>query len=142
MFQLRWTSLRQVVEPEFVDAKRLSKADLARLRLGYRDRIVYDVNLGAGNKKIIPAKDMLHVVGFGFNGLKGESVITNYAKETIGNGLALDEFQGKFFKNGIHTGGTLEHPQTLGGNKTGFIEALKNRYQGGRVGCSISSTDT
>jgi len=120
------------VEPKFVDPKRLSKADLARLRLGYRDRIVYDVNLGANAKKRIPAKDMLHVVGFGFNGLKGESVITNYGKETIGNGLALDEFQGKFFKNGLHTGGTLEHPETLGDNKPGFIEALKNRYQGGQ----------
>ena len=120
------------VEPKFVDIKRLSKADLTRLRLGYRDRIIYKVNLGAGAKKTITAKDMLHVVGFGFNGLKGESVITNHAKETIGNGLALDEFQGKFFKNGIHTGGTLEHPQTLGDNGKKFMDALKNRYQGGQ----------
>lgn len=108
------------IEPLKVEPKKIKK------------RLFYVVDNGDGTKRTVVARDMLHVVGFGFNGLIGESVITNFAKETIGNGLALDEFQGSFFKNGVHTSGTLEHPNTLGDNKDTFLEALRKRYQGGK----------
>lgn len=44
--------------------------------------------------------DVLHFAGFGFNGLRGESVIANAAKNAIGTALAADEYSGAFFANG------------------------------------------
>ncbi len=118
------------IEPRFVTVKRADNSDIRSLGLERRNSIVYKVRL-PGDTRTIPSRDMLHVPGFGFNGLVGESPITNFARETIGNGLSLSEFQGKFFKNGVFTSGVLEHPMTLGKNADAFKEALRARYQGG-----------
>ena len=107
------------------------RADEARRwRLGKKDPgVVYEVRTDKG-QKVFPPWQILHIAGFGFDGLLGESVIINFAKESIGNALALDNFQGSAIKNGITPGGVLEHPDTLGDNKEAFITALKSRYAG------------
>ena len=80
---------------------------------------------------IAKKEEILHISNFNFNGLRGESVITNFARDMIGNGISLQEFEGNFFKNGMHFAGALEHPETLGANKESFIQALRKRYSGG-----------
>ena len=95
----------------------------------YGSKIVYDVKEG-GRTKTYSAKDILHIVGFSLNGMVGESPITVFARESIGNAIAIDQFQGKAMKNGYFPSGVFEHPDTLGDNKESFVSALDARFAG------------
>jgi len=117
-----WPIMPSATTPRFA-----SRSEISNFRLNKTDRIVYDVET-VGGKKTYPAKDILHISGFGYDGLKGESVITNFAKEAIGNAIAIDQFQGAAMKNGFRPSGVLEHPDTLGDNKEAFMEGLRRRY--------------
>lgn len=55
---------------------------------------------------------MLHIPGFGFNGLVGLSPIA-VARQAIGLGLAAEEFGARFFGNGTNLGGVVKHPGKL-----------------------------
>ena len=117
------------IDTTTVSPRKASRKDINDLRLARGDRIVYDV-LTVDGLKTYPSKDILHIVGFGWNGLIGESTITNFAKESIGNAIILDQFQGKAMKNGYFPSGVFEHPNTLGDNKEAFVQALDNRFAG------------
>lgn len=123
--------VRQIlpIAPTAIKAKRATGREMSALRLDSDDRIVYEVETVDG-ARVVPSSDILHVVGFGFDGLMGESVIKNYARETIGTAIALDEFQSKSLSNGMFPSGVLEHPDVLGDSKEAFIEALETRYAG------------
>jgi HK97 family phage portal protein len=56
--------------------------------------------------------EMIHVVGLGFDGVVGKSVIQS-ASESIGLGLAADRFGGSFFGNGANVSAVLTHPGRL-----------------------------
>jgi len=61
------------------------------------------------NAKHIPAKDVLHIPGLGFDGYIGYSPI-RMAREAIGLGLAAERHGATFFANDSRPGGVLEHP--------------------------------
>ena len=56
--------------------------------------------------------DMLHIAGFGTNGLVGRSVI-GLARELIGLGVAVESFGARYFGAGTHPSAIVEHPKTL-----------------------------
>lgn len=58
------------------------------------------------------SRDVLHIVGLGFDGLMGYSPIRLHA-QSIGLMLAAEEFGARFFGQGLHLGGFFEHPNTL-----------------------------
>lgn len=60
----------------------------------------------------LPAARILHLRGFGSNGIMGYSPIM-MAKQAIGLALATEEFGGRFFGNGAEPGGVLQHPGKL-----------------------------
>ncbi len=62
-----------------------------------------------GFKDPFPARDMIHVVGKSFDGLIGLTPL-KYHAQTLGYSLTLQEFSQKFFKNGAHLSGVVEHP--------------------------------
>ena len=64
-----------------------------------------------GNIKL-KAEDVLHIPGFGFDGLIGYSPIA-MAKNAVGMTLACEEYGASFFANGANPGGVLEHPGVL-----------------------------
>lgn len=75
-------------------------------------QIIYRVrNQGAADSEL-EARNVLHLRGLGFDGLIGYSPIRK-AAESIGLGLAMEEFGASFFGNGSHMGGYLTHPQRL-----------------------------
>jgi len=96
---------------------------------GSRGKIRYRVNDGY-NVKYYNPENILHLKGFSWNGIVGDSLITNFACEQIGVGLSLDQFEAVFFKNGLNPGGVFTHPMSLGENKKGFIKAVKERFSG------------
>jgi HK97 family phage portal protein len=76
-------------------------------------KIVYDVDLGNGKKVTLSKYQVLHIMGFSFDGLKGISTIS-LAREAVGLGLAAEEYGSRFFSNGAKPLGVLEHPGELG----------------------------
>lgn len=87
--------------------------------------IEYSVTLPNGGTTIIPAWRMFHLVGPGFDGLKGYSVVRMF-RESIGMGLSVTEYGARFFGNGAKPGGVLEHPGRLKDSKQ--IDALREQW--------------
>ncbi|HSW62261.1 MAG TPA: phage portal protein [Dissulfurispiraceae bacterium] len=92
--------------------------------------IVYRVTLPTGEQRTLSPLDVLHVPGFGFDGLQGYSPI-RLAKEAIGLGLAAEEFGARFFGQGTNLGGVVEHPGKLGPQAHENLKSsLSQSYQG------------
>lgn len=68
-------------------------------------------NVG-GRTVVLPAERILHIRGFGFDGLVGYSPI-HLARQAIGLSIATEEFGARFFGNNAIPGGVLEHPGEL-----------------------------
>lgn len=81
--------------------------------------LVYVVTLPDGTQKTLHNSRVLHIVGMGFDGLRGYDPI-RLMREAVGLGLAAEEYGGRFFGNGAKPGGVLEHPGSLND------ESLKN----------------
>jgi len=62
--------------------------------------------------EIKAAAEMLHIVGFSFDGVLGKSPI-QACKDAVGIGLASQEFGSNFFGQGANLSGVLEHPGRL-----------------------------
>lgn len=73
------------------------------------DQLFYFV---PGYKDPFPARDIFHVAGLSLDGLKGKSPL-RIAREAFGMGLTLQEFGQRFFANGSHIGGVVEHPAAM-----------------------------
>lgn len=73
----------------------------------------------------LSAAEVLHIPGLGYDGLMGMSPIS-YARETIGLGIAAEEFGGQFFKNGTHLGGVITVPGHLSDDS---FERTKTQFQ-------------
>ncbi len=75
--------------------------------------LFYDILIpGTGQTVTLPAFRMLHIPGFGHNGIVGLSPIATH-RQAIGLGLATEEFGGRFFGNGAVPSGLLMHPNEL-----------------------------
>ena len=76
---------------------------------------------------------MLHVAGWGFNGIVGQSVI-GIARESVGLGLANDEFANRFFSNSATPSGIITMPPEYSfqseEQKQKYLEALKKQVAG------------
>ncbi len=70
--------------------------------------------------------DVLHFPGFGFDGMRGMSVIQHAARNAAGTAMAMDEYSGKFFAGGAHPSIVL---QTDGKMSTDLQEATRNAFE-------------
>lgn len=87
--------------------------------------IEYLVSLPNGGTTILPKFRMFHLVGPGFDGLKGYSVVRMF-RESIGMGLSVTEYGARFFGNGAKPGGVLEHPARLKSKEQ--IDTLREQW--------------
>ena len=95
-----------------------------------RGKLSYKYKLPDNTETIIPRQYVLHIPGMSFDGLYGKSLIT-LARETIGLGLALEEFGARYFGQGAQFGGFIEHPKTIGAKPEANLKAaLKEKYRG------------
>jgi HK97 family phage portal protein len=53
--------------------------------------------------------EVLHVPGLGYDGIMGYPVIS-LARESIGLGMAMEEYQARFYGSGTHPGVVVKHP--------------------------------
>jgi len=82
------------------------RPDIVRVETGSGGDIFYRIN---GK---VTTKQVLHIPGLGFDGLRGYSVI-GMVRESIGLGLAAEEFGARFFGDGTHPGAIVNHPGKL-----------------------------
>jgi HK97 family phage portal protein len=71
-----------------------------------------DAPTNKGSSVKLKPEEVLHVPGLSFDGLVGYSPIA-MAKNSIGLGIAAEEYGSKFYANGAAPSGVLEHPGTL-----------------------------
>lgn len=74
----------------------------------YEEQKFYQID----DKETFDDSEMIHLVGLGFDGIKGKSVL-EAARQSIGLGLAADRFGGSFFGNGANVSAVLTHPARL-----------------------------
>lgn len=72
----------------------------------------YRVATSTGVMVDIWAKDILHLHGLGFDGIKGYNIVS-YAAQSIGAAIGMDKFSGAFFANGMNQSGNIKHPDNL-----------------------------
>lgn len=93
-------------------------------------RLQYLISTPGLPNAVIPAADMLHIPGLGFDGLMGYSPI-HMAKESLALGMAAQKFGATFYGNGASFGGTVEFPEEIGPDAvSNFLESVEAKYQG------------
>lgn len=91
-----------------------------------QQRLRYRQNGGT----VYEPKDIVHVPGLGYDGVRGYSVIRKAAL-SIGLGIAAEKFGGTFYGNGAWPGIMLEHPQRLGKEAQDRLkDSWKDAHQG------------
>lgn len=75
-------------------------------------KIYYIYQTDSKGQAVLPADEVLHIPGLGFDGLVGYSPIA-MTKNAVGLSLASEEYGSKFFANGGTLSGVLEHPGQL-----------------------------
>ena len=83
------------VTPEYLDGK-----------------LIYRAVLPPQQYTVLPANEVLHIAGMGWDGLRGYSPIA-LARQSLGLSLAAEEFGARFFSNGSNAGGVIQVPQKL-----------------------------
>ena len=93
-------------------------------------RLKYYVNDGL-RAYGVDQDDMLHIPGFGFDGLRAMSVIQYAARNATGNAIAMDEYSGRFFSGGSHHSIVLEAPAKMTETQINALQAAyANKYSG------------
>ena len=100
------------------------------VRIGTDRRLAYRTQRPDGSELYLPAQDVIHIAGLGYDGLVGYSPI-RMAMEAIGAGLAAEEFANRFYSQGTHIGGIVEIPGQLSEPAQDRLrESIKETHQG------------
>lgn len=92
--------------------------------------VQYSYKMSSGENKPLPQDQLCHIPGFGYDGIIGYNPIT-LARESIGHGMALQEFGSNFFGNGTHPGLIISHPQSLGPETLKSLQtSMQEAYSG------------
>lgn len=84
-----------------------------RMRVQVKDgKVIYEYRPKTGVPQVIHEDNLLHIPGFGYDGIMGYSLIT-LARESIGLGLAEQEYGARFYGSGTHPSVIFKHPKTL-----------------------------
>ena len=83
------------------------------------------------NKDIIYSdQEILHIVGFSFDGIKGKSPI-QACKQALSIGMSSQQFGSNFFGRGANLAGVLEHPARLSDDAANRLrESFAQRFAG------------
>lgn len=104
----------------------------------YRDsnsRIAYAVmDRGTGQIRAVAPDDMIHITGYGFDGLRSYSVIQHAAKVSVGNALASNDFAGRTFQDGAMPQIALKFPKQMNIAQADLIRSSFAATYGGTAG--------
>ena len=83
-----------------------------------------------GVKKVLGPDQVMHLTGFGGDGVVGYSAI-GMARESLGLAKAAEEFGGRMFGSGLRAGGILTHPKSLSDIARKNLRESIEKYSGG-----------
>lgn len=66
----------------------------------------------SGVPEIYTRNEVWHLPAFGFNGISGYSPV-GMARNAVGLGIAMEDFNCRFYSNGAKPGAIVQHPKTL-----------------------------
>ena len=117
--------------PLMPDKVRVDRDEQNRLIYKYSRYDEANPNLKEQGEIILPAEQVLHIPGLGFDGLVGYSPIA-MAKNAIGLAAACDEYGATFFANGASPSAVLEHPGVIK-NPERVRDAWRKAYGSGNA---------
>ena len=88
------------------------RPDRMAVRRGSNNELLYQYTLPDGSQLVLAQSNIFHLRGLGGDGIVGYSPI-RMAREAIGLALATEEFGARFFGDGTHPSGVMEHPGKL-----------------------------
>ena len=92
--------------------------------------ISYTLKRPDGETVEVDRSRIFHLIGLTLNGYLGVSPI-EYARETMGIGVAGERFIAKYFGSGMHPGAIIKHPLALSASAhKNLRENIKEKYQG------------
>lgn len=124
-----YAQIRRNRRGEVLDLNILPWTSTEPVRNFESQKIEYQTN-DRGKPITLPADEVFHIPGLGFDGIKGYSPI-RMAMEAVGLGLAAEEFGARFFSNGANAGGVVEYEGKMGeGAKEQFRKSFMEKYGG------------
>lgn len=92
--------------------------------------IAYDYTRDNGNRVRLPAENVLHIPGLGFDGIMGYSPVS-LARQSLALSAAAEKYGASFFGNSSMPKGILEHPGKLGKQAgKNLRESWESNYRG------------
>lgn len=99
-------------------------------RIDERNQLYYEVSNSAKATTIFDRRDIFHLMGLSYDGLVGYPVAM-YAANSVGVGLASQDYSASFFANGTHTGMVLMTDKHLSPEDARKIVAQINEQHAG-----------
>ena len=93
----------------------------------FEDNLIY---YKVKDSAILSDREMIHIVGFSFDGIVGKSPI-RVASEALGIASASQQFGANFYGRGANLSGVLEHPSRLSDEAANRLrESFSTRFSG------------
>ena len=89
-----------------------------------------------GKKRVIPEKNLMHIRGFGLDGVCGMMPMMT-GRDVIGAAMAVEESAAKIFENGLQSSGFLSADQALDNDQRerlrGYMQAFTGSKNAGKI---------
>jgi HK97 family phage portal protein len=90
----------------------------------------------SGQKRVIPEKNLMHIRGFGLDGVCGMMPMRE-GRDVIGAAMAVEESAAKIFENGLQSSGFLSAEQALDAEQRerlrGYMQAFTGSKNAGKI---------
>lgn len=104
--------------------------DRVEIRQGDDLTVTFRYQRPRGGVVDFPRHEILHLTGLTLDGLRGVSILT-FAREAIGEAIAMSSYGGALFQNGARPSGILTHPGRLGPEGVESLRASLEQFRGG-----------
>lgn len=84
-----------------------------------------------GNKRVVPVKTMMHIRGFGLDGMCGLMPM-NTGRDVFGSAMAIEESAAKVFENGMQNSGFLSSKEALKGEQREALRKSISAFTGSK----------
>ena len=90
----------------------------------------YHVRMKDGKTVPFPGRKIFHIKGMTLDGITGANPI-EYARESVGLGMASGKFLARYFGKGLHPGAVIKHPLSLSAPAhKNLKQNLQEKYEG------------
>lgn len=133
---IRYNQAARILGFEVCDPARV---EVVRMGSGqYAGQNIYTVNWPDGTREPVHQDDMLHIPGLGFDGMRGLSKISGFARNAVSLSKLLEEQSGRSHENAARPSGVVEVPPGITPDgfkkmKSDFNSENTGRLNAGRV---------